>query len=469
MTPTPPSSPIQFDLLHTPRLGWWLRWRWGRLLFQLPLLLLVGVMLYDAFTGPRLAATNLATVLTWVHFRGLVMVALLLVGNLFCMSCPFTIPRTLALRWRPPSRRQYHWPRHLRGKWLALGVLLLYFWLYEWWDLWASPLLTGWIIVGYFLAALVLEALFDESPFCKYICPLGTFNYLNATLSPLQITVQQADVCRSCAGKECVQGNGRVLGCGTQLFPPQITSNLDCTFCLDCARACPYDNVALALRSPLAELTQPHAWLRRWDVNLLALVFAFTAVGNAFGMVPPIYALEASLMTALHTDSEGLVLFLILLGLNGLLPVGLGLGAAWLSRRANGRSEPLRLTLARYAPAFLPLAFAIWFVHYAGFHFLSGAQTLVPVGQTFLRDVGLWSGSPNWAIKPLLPLAWLNPLETGVLLAGTAVSLYILGKRARPTRDVPLAQLPWMGLILLLAAAAMIVMSLPMEMRGTPS
>ncbi|MCA9871056.1 MAG: hypothetical protein KC487_11865, partial [Anaerolineae bacterium] len=87
-----------FDLLRVPGLGRLLRWRWGRLVFQLSLAVVAAVMIYDGLTGPKLAPQNLATVAAWVHYRGLVVLALLLAGNLFCMSCPFTLPRTLARR-----------------------------------------------------------------------------------------------------------------------------------------------------------------------------------------------------------------------------------------------------------------------------------------------------------------------------------------------------------------------------------
>ena len=63
------------------------------------------VMIYDGLTGPKLAPQNLATVAAWVHYRGLVVLALLLAGNLFCMSCPFTLPRTLAHRLSSRGRR----------------------------------------------------------------------------------------------------------------------------------------------------------------------------------------------------------------------------------------------------------------------------------------------------------------------------------------------------------------------------
>ncbi len=455
------------DVLRFPLIGRFLRWRWARLVLQLALLSVTAVLLYDGFTGRPLAPTNLATVVTWVHYRGLVMLGLLLAGNLFCMSCPFTLPRTLARKISGYGRR---WPRALRNKWLAIIVLFLYLWLYEWLDLWASPLLTVYVILAYFVASFVLEAVFAESPFCKYVCPLGTFNFASATISPTQITVLSPDTCRTCPGKECINGNGDVLGCGTELFAPQIKSNMDCVFCLDCARACPYDNVALSLRNPLREATTPDAWPRRWDLHLLILVFVFAGLSNAFGMVPPVYTLEAALGRWLRTNNEGLVLFLIFAVLNLLLPMGLGLGAAWTSRRLASRREPLRNSLARYAPALLPLAFAIWFAHYAGFHFLSSALTIVPVFQNFLLDHGLtFLGTPDWTLGPLLPGMWLDPFEMVVVLAGFAASFYAVGVRARRADGRPdpfTAQLPWLALLLALATAAMFIFYLPMEMRG---
>jgi hypothetical protein len=362
--PTP-----RVDVLRWPGIGRFLRWRHARLLGQSLFLLAALLLIYDGFTGPRLASENLATVATWLHYRGFVMLALLLAGNLFCMNCPFTIPRSLARRWSGRGRR---WPRALRNKWLALAVFFLFLFLYEWLDLWASPWLTAWVIVFYFLAAFSLELVFAESPFCKYVCPLGTFNYIGSTVSPLQIGVTDADVCRTCVGKECVNGraspSGQIimLGCGTELFPPQVKSNLDCTFCLDCARACPYDNVALQVRPILGELrgvpVAPRqgaresegdappggwrgqaegAWPRRWDINILVWVFVFAALSNAFGMTPPVYALEVWLARLLRVTNEAIILLLIFGVLNLLLPLALGVTAAWLTRKAISPPAPL--------------------------------------------------------------------------------------------------------------------------------
>ena len=58
--------PTFLDLLHVPVLGGVLRWRWGRLAFQIPILIIAGLLIYDGRTGPQVAPHNLATVTTWV-------------------------------------------------------------------------------------------------------------------------------------------------------------------------------------------------------------------------------------------------------------------------------------------------------------------------------------------------------------------------------------------------------------------
>lgn len=466
--------PTFVDLLHVPGLGRLLRWRWGRLVFQIPLLIIAILMIYDGLTGPQLAPQNIATVTAWVHYRGLVILALLLAGNLFCMSCPFALPRTLA---RKLSTRGRRWPRALRNKWLAIGALVGFFWLYEWLDLWASPWLTAWLVVTYLIAAFALEAIFAESPFCKYVCPLGSFNFVNASVSPTQVTARDPEVCRTCHGKECVNGSDQTLGCGTRLFVPQVKSNMDCVYCLDCARACPHDNVALAVRLPAQELARG-TWPRRWDLAFLALVLAFTAVSNAFGMVPPVYVVEKWLAGWLNTDNEGLVLLLILGTANLILPAALGLGAAWLSRQLTlsqgEKNISLRVVFTRYAPAVVPLGFAIWLAHYA-FHFATGALSIVPVFQSFLLDHGLSLAitSPNWSLSALMPAGWLLPLQIVIVLAGFVGSLTVIGELARRAHPAPRmarkATLPWLALFLALALAAVYIFNLPMEMRGTSS
>lgn len=471
-----------WDVLRLPGLGAFLRWRHARLALQAPLFALALGMVAHGFWGTPLAPKNLATVWTWVHYRGLLVVALLAAGNLFCMACPFMLPRTLARRlWTP----RFHWPRRLRSKWLSIALFVLVLYLYELFDLWGSPAATAGLIVAYFAGALLIDGLFRKASFCKWVCPLGQFNFVAATVSPLEIAVRDPEACATCETLDCITGRrdpaapDRVVvpGCELNLFLPEKVGNLDCTFCLDCVHACPKENVALAPRLPASEL-----WVDprrsgigkisgRKDLGALAIVFTFGALLNAFGMVSPVYAVQSWLAARLGTGHEAPVLaalFFLLLVVEPFVLLGL---AALLARRAAGRHEPLLSVALRSSYALIPLGFAIWFAHYA-FHLLTGFFTFLPVAQSALAEVG-WPllGAPDWGLGGLSPAA-VRPLEMGILglgLLGSILVAWRLAEREHPedaARAVRVA-LPWVGLFVLLAASAVWLLVQPMEMRGT--
>lgn len=487
-----------FDVLRLPLAGRVLKWRYGRLVLQIPVLIVALLVMYDGFTGPQRAAENMATVLPWVHYRGIVVLALLLAGNLFCMACPFTLPRTLAKRL---SIRGARFPRQLRNKWLAIFTLFALFFVYEWFDLWASPALTAWLILAYFVASFVLEAVFTESAFCKYVCPLGTFNFVYSTTSPTKITSRSLDVCKTCVGHECINGSyspqpvirvneitgGEIvhdkngtLGCGTLLFVPQIQSNVDCVMCLDCVRACPHDNVGLMARLPGYELFQPDAHPKRWDVALLFIGLTFMGVVNAFGMIPPVYDLMQNMAVFFGLKSlglsdlaiEGLTLLIIFLIGGVALPVGLALAAGSLGRTLTRSTKKydLRHTVASFAPAFIPLGFGIWIGHY-GFHFLTGASSIIPVVQTFLIDhnIFLLGSTPDWSLVNSPNLGVIGLMQVAVLVGGFVWSMMIAQRVAMRMyrRDAVAGLLPWALVLLGLMMFTIWVFSQPMEMRGT--
>lgn len=492
----------RFNLLRLPVIGRLLRWRWGRLALQIPLLLLALLLIYDGFTGSPIASRNLATIAPWVHYRGLVVLALLLVGNLFCMSCPFTLPRTLAKRLSLRGRR---FPRILRNKWLAIFTLFALFFCYEWLDLWASPALTAWVIIGYFVASFVLEAVFTESAFCKYVCPLGSFNFTYSTVSPLQIQVKNSAVCASCVGKECVNGsyspqpvilvdeigiNGQPAkthehnpqgtpGCGTLLFAPQIQSNMDCTLCLDCARACPHDNIGLFGRGFGAELSRPKLWHNRYDVSFLVIGLAWLGLVNAFGMISPVYDLMQALaatfgLTALDLSDkliEGVALLAIFIVGAGILPLITTFAAAALARAMTrtAKRDTLRIALTNFAPIFVPLGLGFWIAHY-GYHFLTGLGSIVPVFQEFLQNHGIGVlGEPNWALGSAPNLELIGAAQALAVIIGYAASLWLTQKIAMRLykRQMLAGFVVWALLLTAMMLAGLWLFSQPMEMRGT--
>jgi len=462
-----------------PVIGAFLRWRHARTLLQVPLLVLSVVMVLHGLFGPELAPKNLATTLTWLHFRGLLVLVILAAGNFFCLACPFMLVRNAA---RKIAKPWLSWPRALRNKWLSIALLVAVLFVYELFDLWASPWWTAWLIIGYFLAVLIVDSIFKHAVFCKFVCPIGQFNFVASTLSPLEVKVRDQRVCTGCHTKECIRGereNAPDLvvvqrGCELALFQPRKAGNMDCTFCLDCVHACPHDNVGIESRLPASELMVDPLrsgvgyFSHRKDLAALTLVFTLGALLNAFGMVSPAYALENWLGNLLNIKQEAPVLgiiFVLFLVVEPLLLLGV---ATWVTRAWTGISHGWMPLMVRYSYALVPLGFAMWLAHY-GFHFLTGLYSFVPVTQSALAGMG-WPilGEPRWSWTGL-SLRAVQPIELGLLILGLAGSLFLVHRfseedcQAHPMR----AFVPWASVCVLLWLGSMWLMFQPMEMRAT--
>ncbi len=94
------------------------------------------LVIADGFLGHPMGAMNLAGVLPWTYVRAFGVIALLVLGNIFCLSCPFMLPRELGHRL---GLARFKWPRWLRSKWIAIALMILFFWSYEAFAIWDHP------------------------------------------------------------------------------------------------------------------------------------------------------------------------------------------------------------------------------------------------------------------------------------------------------------------------------------------
>jgi hypothetical protein len=488
-----PGDAARFDLLRVRTIGNFLRWRHSRTFLQIPLLVISVVMILHGLLGPTLAPKNLAAVLTWVHFRGALVLVLLCAGNFFCLACPFMLVRNAARRLFTP---RFNWPRVLRNKWLSVVLFAVILFAYELFDLWSSPWWTALLAIAYFVAVLLIDGFFKHASFCKFVCPIGQFNFIASTVSPLEVKIRDESVCEECGTKDCIRGrrgvaaknaaansgvagdaSGLVIlqrGCELALYLPRKVGNMDCTMCLDCVHACPHENIGVTSRLPPSELMidpirSGIGYLsRRKDIAALAVVFSFGALLNAFGMVSPVYALEAWLGKMLSVSHEAPVLGLIFVFFLVVEPVVLLGAAGWLTRALGGSNLAVVPLTVRYSYALVPLGFGMWLAHY-GFHFFTGILTIIPVTQAALGNLGVHLlGAPLWRWTGL-PTRFVQPIELGFLLLGFAGSLLVAHHlaeedcAAQPMR----AFVPWAAVCVLVGLASVWLMFQPMEMRAT--
>jgi len=462
------------DLLSLPLIGSILRWPHFRRAVQSLMFLLVLVIVIDGLFGPQMGPMNLAGVLPWTHWRGLSVIALLAVGNVFCMACPFNFVRDLGRRLLPA---RWSWPRRLRSKWIAITLLFIFFWGYEAFGLWDSPRWTAWMIVGYFAAALMVDGLFKGASFCKYVCPIGQYQFIQSLISPVEVGVRSLGVCRTCTTHDCLRGNEIHRGCELQLFQPQKSSNMDCTFCLDCVHACPHQNVSLIASLPGTQLVRIKGrkrslrWFRRCDGAVLIFLLVFGAFVNAGSMVESVQGWEQSVQSWFALVSMQTVLFFLYLLTLIVVPALLVASCVSLAKLLSRRNIKWRQCVSTFAVAFVPLGFSMWVAHFT-YHLLTGVLTALPVIQRAAKDVGLTIfGKPEWSLSSaMLGLEWLPALQLTILGLGLLFTLYVGWRlactfRLRFARTVGLLA-PWAVLAFVLYSAGIWIMFQPMQMRG---
>ena len=431
---------------------------------QVLMLVVAVAVMADGFFGPQVAPLNVAGVLPWIHWRALSILALLAVGNLFCMACPFTLVRDASRKFLPPG---FRWPKRLRTKWTGVVLIAVYLWAYEAFGIWDSPWLTAWIIAGYFAAALVIDSLFRGATFCKYVCPIGQYHFVTSLLSPREVAVKRPEVCKSCRTYDCIRGNERARGCELYLFQPKKAGNLDCTFCLDCVKACPHDNVSLVSIMPAKTLiSDPYRsslgrLSKRTDMAALALIIVFGAFVNAAGMVAPVMMWEHSWHARLGIHAMPFIIGLFVLAGAVLLPtLAAGISAA-LNRLVDARLNVFDFA-RRLALALVPVGAAMWAAHLL-YHLATSFNAAWPAIE---RAV---SGKIT-AIAIASNPAWLAPLQILLLDAGTLLALYIGWRIARQyaerTGRAALLLAPWGAICCALYAAGIWILFQPMQMRG---
>ncbi len=408
---------------------WWKRTPLFRRIAQVAMLVVSILVIGDGFRGLQVAALNLAGILPWIHWRALSILVLLMVGNLFCMACPFMLVRDGARRLLSPKLR---WPHVLRNKWLGVGLIALYLWIYEAFALWDKPWMTAALITGYFAAAVGVDSVFRGASFCKYVCPVGQYHFVVSLVSPREIAVRDKAVCRSCQTYDCIRGNKTSNGCELFLFQPKKTSNLDCTFCLDCVKACPHDNVGLMSVAPAKTLLSDTyrsslgRLSKRTDLVALVLLLVFGAFVNAAGMLAPVMRWQHGWHARLGVHAMPFVIAAFVFGGAVLLPTL----AYLLCRIFNGTSEFAN----RLAFSLVPLGVGMWAAHIA-FHAAS-----------------VWSTAS---------VVWLQIL---LLEAGLLLTLYVAWRIAAGV-FVKLF-LPWAIVACLLFASGIWTFFQPMQMRG---
>jgi polyferredoxin len=396
-----------------------LRSRWPQLILRLITLSVFLLAILAGLWGTPVGSHNFAIVFVWIAWWGLlILLAVPLFGRGWCSICPVPLPGEWLQQGallKPQGGGLglgKRWPKPLRNIWLQNGafVLLALFSMV----VLTQPGITALVLLAFFLIATTTSLVFERRSFCRYACPVGGFIGLYSQAAPLELRVKDTRICSVHTDKTCYAGNEDGYGCPWQVYPAGLQKNNACGLCMECLRTCPYDNIALNLRRPGADLEQPGG--RKLDEAFKAFIMLGSALVYSAVMLGPWGGLKNA---AYHIGSLGWIAYAlgILSFVFILIPGAFALVVASGHLLAGRQARFNRTDFVQFAYALVPLGLAAWIAFSLSFVF-TNLSYLWPVVSD---PIGLgWNlfGSSKGTWTPYL--TGLIPLLQAITLIGGA-------------------------------------------------
>lgn len=423
--------PFKRDVLKAwPWLSWLLHQRWFQFVVIWPNLLAFVVIIASGLAGTPIGAKNFSIVFVWIVWWALLIMLLVPFGaRIWCTGCPIPALGEWLARLRfvghhhgglPVTRR---WPRRLRGLWLAnFGFLAI--------ALFSAivttrPLVTGLVLLGLFILAIVVHLVFERRAFCRYLCPVGGFLGLYSMAAPIELRRRSAEVCLKCRFKSCFRGStpeslkvGGVGGypCPMSEFPgAPMERNNYCILCTECIKACPYDNITVNLRPFGADLFVERG--RKFDEAFKAFIMLGSALAYSLVMLGPYGFLKD--WAALRSPEGFLVYALGFLGTTLVIAPALHLVAAWIVRMVNRRAAGGIATKELFVDTsytLVPVGLMAWIAFSISFVLPNISYAVSALSDPFGWGWDLF-GTASYAWTPYFP-GWIPYLQVPVLLVG---------------------------------------------------
>ncbi|MBI4760231.1 MAG: 4Fe-4S binding protein [Chloroflexota bacterium] len=392
------------------------------------IVMLVGYIfaILAGLIGTPVGSHNFSIVFVWIGWWAiLILVAVPFFGRGWCAVCPIPLPGEWLQRGAilsPPDKKP-KWlnlrvPKMFRNIWLQnISFLLL--------ALFSSVLLTTPNITGIILAAMLFTAIglsmiFERRAFCRYLCPVGGFIGLYSQTAPIELRINDKQVCAKCEGKPCYNGNEKGYGCPWDVFPGGLTKNTYCGLCMECLRTCPHDNIALNLRPFAADLAKPSA---RMDEAFKAFIMLGSAMIYAGVLLGPWGALKDAAYNVgsgawfVYAAAFLAIIFVVLPGTFRLMifPSPIGRGAALSPSKGAGVRA-----FAALSNSLIPLGLMFWVAFSLSFVLTNASYIFAALSDPLGLGWNLF-GTANIAWQPILT-SILAPAQTLSLVGGLAWS-----------------------------------------------
>jgi len=229
---------------------------------QVLTLVVFGLLIFGGLTAPHVSEklagtlrnTNLAALIVWSLWWPLVIVSAVLFGRVWCQVCPMELVNSLFSK--IGFKRKV--PRFFVSGWgvtlfysLALLGFIRTFWAHRY------PERMAVFFLFLFAVTVIIGLIYEKRAFCNYFCPVGRLLGLYGCCSILEWRARNHEVCEGCKTKDCIASRHAysltARSCTSNIYPATIRDNRECLVCTQCRKVCPYGNLRLSLRKPMAD------------------------------------------------------------------------------------------------------------------------------------------------------------------------------------------------------------------------
>lgn len=236
--------------------------RYYPLIFQIIFLICFAGLIYGGIViqdvsedlAKILRNTNFASLLIWSLWWPLIILCAVFFGRVWCQVCPMELVNSLlskiGLKRKVPLFFKSGWLISIFYT-LILIVIIHTFWAHRY------PRRMALYLMLLFAVTIILGFIFEKRAFCNYVCPVGHLLGLYSLCSPLEWRAKDQNVCHKCQTKDCIAPKNYYTltkrSCTSNLYPASIKDNRRCLLCTQCLKVCPYKNLRLSMRKPMAD------------------------------------------------------------------------------------------------------------------------------------------------------------------------------------------------------------------------
>lgn len=458
---------LKMDLLKFLKVKWLFRHPAFPMIAQFVSIVLFLLILVTGFIGNQ--NQNISTVLTWTWWWVLLIFFILGFGKIFCMICPWegisSLVTSLSLQSRIKKIGfEIKWPKVLKNVYPALILFIILTWFELGYDITRSPSMTAMMAATMLFLAVFSAIVFEKRAFCRYACLVGRISGIYAMFSPVELRAVSNDVCASCKGKECFTGTEKDTSCPTGLFPSKLTENTYCTFCTECIRSCPHDNLTINVRPPATDLKNKTSF--KWDESVLIIVLLALTSFHGVTMTPYWWSLVD--MLRVETGFGKTPVFSVLMLIMLIVPVFVFWLSACISRRlVNDDQFNAGYFFRAFSYPLIPVALFYHLAH-NGMHFFMEAQTLLPL----LSDPFGWGwdifGTAKKSYEPLLSMNSIWIIQVALIVIGHIYGVTIadrVAKKFLERSNILKALIPMIVTMICYSGFSIWLVAQPMEMR----